>query len=264
MFLIEKGSAPLIQGIGIGSAISLISGLVYLTVFQGAGSLFCLFALLCFFIGPLSAGFVTVKRLSSRKTRAFVISAMVVLGIALVLFLLTYAIGIVFLITTVNLATTCDNTYQSDTLPASITYTFPGGAEGVLVSEDMHTAIVTRIDYISPQHPGTVFLINKTEGKVLWSIDVPSDNIAAAMDDYTVYIFHHGIGYFINKNTGKRADKFLSMDNYGTNTNGKFQTTGIISTWNRDGTVKSLNRLTFNGIVHGCLIRGDTGDIIKL
>lgn len=264
MSLTEKESDPIIKGICIGSAICLGSGLLYLTVFQSADSLFYLFAVLCFIIGPLGAGFVTMNHSNLPKMRGFLISTMVVLGIALFLFVMTYAIGIVFLITTVNFPTTCDNTYQSNPLPAAITYTLPGGADGVLVSEDMNTAIVARIDYISPQHPGIVFLVDKHEGNVLWSIDLPSDNIAAAMDDDTAYIFHHGIGYFINKNTGKRVDKFLSMDNYGTNTNGKFQTTGIISAWMRDGTVKSLHHLTFNGIVQGCKICGDTGEIFKL
>ena len=54
------------------------------------------------------------------------------------------------------------------------------------------------------------------------------------------------------------------MDNYGMNTNMKFQTSGIISIWYKDGTVKSLTRLTFNGIIQGCYIQGETGKIIKL
>jgi len=68
----------------------------------------------------------------------------------------------------------------------------------------------------------------------------------------------------INKRSGEREERFVTMDNYGMNTNMKFQTNGIISIWYKDGTVKSLTRLTFNGIIQGCYIQGETGKIIKL
>lgn len=263
MSFINTGFTPTVKGVGIGFVTCLVSLLVYLTIFQGSGTLFYWFALFFFIIGPLVAGFTTMSRLTDNKIRGFGISVILVLGTALIFFILVYAIGIVFLINTINLPGMSNETYQIENLPPDTIYTIPGGARGILVKEDTNTAIVAIIDPVSHQHPGTVLLIQKNKGDILWSIDVPSDNIAVAMDNDTAYIFHHGIGYFINKNTGELLNKFLSMDNYGTNSMGKFQTTGIISTWNRDGTVKPLNRLTFNGIVNGYFIRGNTEEILR-
>jgi hypothetical protein len=53
------------------------------------------------------------------------------------------------------------------------------------------------------------------------------------------------------------------MDTYGTNDRGYFETTGIISSWDRDGSVKSLPRLAFRGIAHGCYVSAD-GKLIRL
>ena len=241
-----------------------MSGLVYLTVFHATGSLFYGFALLSFLAGPLLAGFIAGKKSDSNKTASFLISGGTVFGISMVLFIFTYAFLIILLITTVQLPAACDSTYHGASLPAALRYTLPGGAEGIVVSEDAGTQVVARIDYERSPHPSTVFLVNRSGGSILWSGSLPGDNIAAAMDDDTAYIFYEGLGDFIDKRNGRRYDRFLSMDNYGMNTNGDFQTTGIISFWKRDGTVKSLPRLTFNGIVQGCYIRGDTGEITRL
>ena len=241
-----------------------MSGLVYLTLFHATGSLFYGFALLCFLAGTFLAGFIAGKKSDTNKTSAFLIAGGTVFGISMVLFILTYAFMIILLITTVQLPASCDSTYHSASLPAALRYSLPRGAEGIVISEDAGTLVVARIDYERSPHPSTVFLINRSNGTILWSGSLPIDNIAAAMDDDTAYIFYEGLGDFIDKRTGMRHDRFLSMDNYGMNTNGNFQTTGIISFWKRDGTVKSLPRLTFNGIVRGCYIRGDTGEITRL
>jgi hypothetical protein len=226
--------------------------------------LFYCFALLCFLAGPLAAGFVAVKNSETGRTATFLISGGIVLGTSLFLFVLTYAFAIILLITTVPVPASCDSTYHGTGMPAALGYTLPGGADGIVVSEDADTLIVARPDYEWPPHPITVFLVNRSDGKILWSAGFPSDNIAAAIDDDTAYVFYEGLGEFIDRHTGLRQDRVLSMDNYGMNTNGKFQTTGIISFWKRDGTVKSLSRLTFSGVVRGCHIRGDTGEITRL
>ncbi len=237
---------------------------MYFVIFGAAGSFFYGFAILCFLVGPVVGGIVAARDTESGRMIAFCISGGIVFGLSLIMFLLGYVVVPLFFITTINLPAMCDGTYHPAGLPAELRYTLPGGGEGIIVSEDTGTVIAVQVDYARPPHPATVFLANRSDGTILWSARFPGDNIAAALDNDTAYIFYEGLGYFIEKNTGQRYDRFLSMDNYGTNTNGKFQPSGIISTWKRDGTVKSLPRLTFNGIVRGCSIRGDTGEIIRL
>ena len=84
------------------------------------------------------------------------------------------------------------------------------------------------------------------------------------MDSSTVYIFNKGIGYFVNKRTGERENYFLTMDAYGTNDLGYFETSGIISSWDKNGFVKSMPHLFFNGIVRGCYLSAVPKDVIQL
>ena len=233
-------------------------------VFHGTGSLFYLFAFFVFLAGPLVAGFIAASGSEKRKIRAFCTSGILAAGIALVLFFITYAIAIVFFITTVHLPASCDSTCHSSSPPAELGYRLPDGTSGIIVTGDADTLIVARIAYEQPQRPGTGFLVNRSDGIILWSTSLPGDTIAAAMDNDTAYVFSQGIGEFIDRRSGRKQPLFVSMDNYGTNTHGDFQTTGIISFWKKDGTVQSLRLLTFNGIVRGCYIRGSTGGIMQL
>jgi hypothetical protein len=257
-------TTPIRSGIHAGFATSILFGVIYFAIFHANGYVFYWFALPYFLAGPLVAGTVTSLKSHKHKNADSLTSIGAVFGMTLFLFVLAYAITIIFLITNIELPASCDSTYQSDNLPYALKYRLPGGDEGIVVIEDASSAVVAQIDYERPPHPTTVYLINKSDGIILWAADLPNDNIAAALDNDTAYIFYEGLGDFINKRSGKLEERFLSMDNYGMNTNMKFQTTGIISVWYKDGTVKSLPRLTFNGIIQGCYIYGENGKIITL
>jgi hypothetical protein len=260
----KKTLTPVRLGILIGFATSITFGLIYMAVLHGDGSFFYWFALPYFLAGPLIAGTVTAGATHKNRYKASLTSAGAVFGMAILIFVLTYALGIVLLITSVDLPSYCDSTYQNSDLPAAIKYDLPGGDDGIVVVEDASSMVVVKIDYERSLHPSTVLLIDKSDGRILWSADLPNDNIAAALDNDTAYIFYEGLGDLLDRRTGERIDRFVTMDNYGMNTNMKFQTTGIISIWYKDGKVKSLTRLTFNGIIQGCYIKGETGKIITL
>jgi hypothetical protein len=188
----------------------------------------------------------------------------VVLGIVFALFFLIYGIFIRRFTTSVYLPAYCDGTYQPGNVPSNLAYSLPDKSTGVLINSDAGIAAVVTLDDEHAPHPGALFLINKASGNILLQTGFPDDNIAVAIDNSTVYLFNKGIGLFVNKLTGEREDYFLTMDTYGTNELGYFETSGIISSWNKNGFVKSMPHLSFNGILHGCYISGDTKAIIKL
>jgi hypothetical protein len=232
-------------------------------VLHAPGDRFYPFAALAFALGPLVAGAVDALRDPSHRFRAFLASAGRVFGIVFVLFVLIYAVLIRLHTVKVFLPPDCDGTYRLAAIPAALRYSFPDGAPGILIDSDERTAVVATLDVERPSHPSTVFIIRKESRHVLWQMDFPDDNIAVSMDGGTVYVFNKGLGYFVNELTGEGENYFLTMDTYGTNDRGYFETTGIISSWDRDGSVKSLPRLAFRGIAHGCYVSAD-GKLIRL
>lgn len=56
----------------------------------------------------------------------------------------------------------------------------------------------------------------------------------------------------------------MTIDAYGLNVDGFFETSGVFSSWSADGTIKLRPYLTFSGIARGCHIAGDTQRITKL
>jgi hypothetical protein len=261
-----KSKSFLRPGIGIllGLLLSIISGFIYLQVLHAPGSLFYIFAVLAFFLGPVVAGIVDTKISPSHPYRRFLASGGVVFGIIFVLFFLIYAILIRFFTTSVYLPAYCDRTYNQSNIPSNLEYSLPDKEKGILINADDSIAVVATIDYDHSAHSSTLFIINKATGNILFRINFPDDNLAAAIDNSTVYLFNNGLGFFVDKLTGKRENYFLTMDEYGTNTLGYFETTGIISSWNKNGSVKSLPHLSFNGIVQGCYVSAVTKEVIKL
>jgi hypothetical protein len=133
------------------------------------------------------------------------------------------------------------------------------------------------IDYHHPLFPSTVFLVNKSDNKILRSMHFNNDVISAVIDEGILYIYNDKLGYLIEARTGEFEENFLLIDNYGglTQTDRPFisrasdghwymETTAVISSWNIDGTVKSRPHLTFNGIALGCFISGNTRDVTRL
>jgi hypothetical protein len=251
-------------GILPGLSLSIVFGFIYLQVLHAPSSLFYVFAVLSFLLGPVVAGSIDTVISPSHKFIIFLASSGVVFGSIFVLFFLIYAILIRLFTTSVQLPTYCDGTYHQGNIPSNLKYSLPDKVRGILINSDNNTAVVATIDYDHLPHPSTLFLINKASGDILLRTYFPDDNIAAALDYNTVYLFNNGIGLFVNKLTGERENYFLTMDTYGTNTLGYFETSGIISSWNRNGSVKSLPHLSFNGIVQGCYISAAAKEIIKL
>ena len=253
-------------GILLGLLLSVISGFMYLQVLHAPGSLFYIFALSAFFLGPVVAGTVdtVISPSHTQKFRIFLTSSGIVFGITFVLFFLIYAILIRLFTTSVYLPTYCDGTYNQSKIPANFEYSLPDKGKGILITSDDSTAVVATLDYDHSPHSNTLSIINKATDTILFRVYFPDDNLAAAIDSSTVYLFNKGIGLFIDKLTGERENYFLTMDAYGTNTLGYFETSGIISSWNKNSSVKSLPHLSFNGIVQGCYISAVTKEVIKL
>ncbi len=251
-------------GILLGLLLSILLGFIYLQVLDAPGSLFYFFAVFTFFLGPAVAGTSAALISSSHKFRTFLVSSGLVFGCIFFLFFLIYGLLIRSFTTSVYLPAYCDGTYQQGTIPSNLEYSLPDKTKGILINSDDRTAVVAMIDYDHSPHPSTLFVINKASGNILFRTDFADDNIAAAMDNNTVYLFNKGIGFFVDKLTGERENYFLTMDTYGTNELGYFETTGIISSWNKNGSVKSMPHLFFNGIMQGCYISAATRDVIKL
>ena len=259
LHLLRKGI-----GIFLGLLFSIISGLIYLQVLHTPSSLFYIFAVIVFFFGPIVAGIVDTIINPAHPFRTFLVSSGVVFGSTFILFFLIYAILIRLFTTSVYLPTYCDGTYDQSNIPSYLEYLLPDNEKGILINSDDSTAVVATLDYEHSPHSSTLFVINKASGNLLFRLYFPDDNIAAAMDTSTVYLFNRGIGIFVNKLTGERENYFLTMDSYGTNDLGYFEISGIISSWNKNGSVKSLDHLSFNGIVQGCYISAVTKEVLKL
>src|SRR5258708_25121681 len=168
-------------GILLGLLVSIISGFIYLQVLHAPSSLFYIFALLAFFLGPVVAGTVDTIISPSHKFRIFLASSGVVLGSIFVLFFLIYAILIRLFTTSVYLPTYCDGTYHQSNIPPNLEYSLPDKVKGVLINSDDSIAVVATIDYDHSPHSGALFLINKASGNVLLRTYFPDDNIAVAI-----------------------------------------------------------------------------------
>lgn len=129
-------------------------------------------------------------------------------------------------------------------------------------------------DYEHAPYPSTVLLVDTSDNTILQSMSFPNDIISATIDQGILYLFNDKLGYLINAHTGEFEENYLIIDNYGglsetdrpilsraSDGYWYFETTAVISSWNVDGTVKSRPHLTFNGIVRGCFISGDTHEV---
>jgi hypothetical protein len=245
-------------GVIVGLSWGMLSGVIYQVVLHAPRSAFYFFALLAFVIGPIIGGFVAAKKPAEHRSKVFIFSSAISFVLLSGIFILTFAFVPVFLVTSFNLPSSCNGTYKSADISREISYIFPDGTRGVLINQNASSLVATKIDYNLPSHPTHTYLIRRSDNKVLWHIDFADDTVAVAFDNDTAYVFNNALGYFLDTQTGERKDVALSMDNYGYNDHDKFQTTGIFTTWHRDGSVKSLSRLYFNGVERGCYITGNT------
>lgn len=260
----RRAKSFLRTGILVGFLLSILAGIVYLQVLRAPTLQFYVFAALAFLLAPVVAGVIDALRNPSRRVGIFLTSSGITFVGVFLLFILTYAALIRFFTTTVALPAYCDGTYAQSNIPPKLEYPLSNNEKGILINADERVAVAAKIDYDQADHAITLFIINKATGETLTDFYIPKDNIAVAMDSSTVYPISDGLGLLVDKFTGEREDTFLTMDAYGRNDLDYFETLGIISSWHRNGSVKSLPYLSFNGIVRGCYISADTKAVIKL
>ena len=261
----------------IGALVSAVVWLTYIVVLREPGPAFYLFAALAFLGGPLLAGIVAVLKTQENRLKAFLVSSGAVFGVMFILFVVTYVVMPQYARTNVRLPAFCDGFDGDFNPPSQLAYALPGGGTGILLVSDAESAVVAMVDGDHPPFPGSVFLVNKYDNKILLGMGFKDDVISAAIDDGVVYIFNDKLGYLIDAHTGEFQEHFLIIDNYGglTQTDRPFisrasdghwymETAAVISSWNIDGTVKSRPHLTFNGIALGCFISGNTREVTRL
>lgn len=265
-------------GISIGALVSIVFGLVYLVVLHEPGSAFYLFAGLVFLAGPLIGGVAATWKTQGYQRKAFFASSSVTFGIVCVVFIFTYLVLPLFDRASVKLPEVCDGHSGSFNPPSSLAYTLPDAGTGVLITDGAQFALVAMIDYKHPPFPSTVFLVNKSDNKIIQSLSFDNDVISATIDGDTLYIYNDKLGYFIDARTGELENNFLTMDNYGglsesdspillsraSSGHWYMETSAVSTSWNVDGSVKSRRHLTFNGIARGCFINGDTHNVTVL
>ena len=270
-------NAPVATGILFGTLFSITAGMVYIILLREPGPLFYPFAALAFIGGPLIAGITGSAGSPVSNYRAFLISGGAVFAAALVLFFMSYAVLPQFDRTSVHLPESC-NGFNSSPRPAPLpAYELPGKGTGVLVAGNVKTAVVAMIDSTKAPYPSTVYIVNRSDTRILHRIDFPDDTVIAAIDRGMVYLYNDKRGYLINARTGEPEKTFLVIDNYGglsatdrpvlpgaSEGRRYLETAAVISSWSTDGTVRSRSRLTVNGIAYNCFVNGETGEIVVI
>lgn len=261
-------------GSAAGAILSVITGVVYFAVLKEPGSAFYPAAGLACLGAPLIAGVAAAARIQRNKRITFVAAGAVTFGIAFLLSAFMYIVTPQFARTSVRLPASCDDFDGSFNPPARLTYTLPDTGTGILLDRDAGAAVVAMVDYEHAPYPSTVLLVDTSDNTILRSMSFPNDIISASLDQGILYLFNDKLGYLIDARTGEFQQNFLIIDNYGglsqsdrpiisraSDGHWYFETTAVISNWSVNGTVRSRPHLTFNGIVRGCFITGDTQEV---
>jgi hypothetical protein len=146
------------------------------------------------------------------------------------------------------------------------------------MTSDAQTALVAAIDFAHTPFPSTVYLVQKSDGHILWSMRFANDILSAAIDAGTLYLYNDKLGYWIDTRTGLPMRNYFTIDNFGglsptdrpvlvagaATGHGYMETTAVISSWRADGSVVSRRHLTFNSIALNCFIAGLTGSVTQL
>ena len=270
-------NAPVAKSIISGTLFSVIAGMVYIIPLHEPGPVFYPFAALAFLGGPLIAGITGAVQSREQKYRAFLISGCAVFGAVLVLFFITYAVLPHFDRTSVHLPESCGVFDDSPHPAPALAYELPGTGTGVLITGNEQTAVVAMIDYTKAPYPSTVYVVNRSDNRILRRMDFADNTVIATIDSGIVYLYNDKLGYRINARTGASEKTILLIDNYGglsasdrpvlagaSEGRRYLETTAIISSWSIDGTVRSRPRLTMNGIAYNCFVNGETGEIVEI
>ena len=270
-------SASVATRIISGTLFSVIAGAVYIILLHEPGAVFYPFAALAFLGGPLIAGSTAADQSRKHKYRAFFISGCAVFGIILVVFFIIYATLPQFDRTSVQLPEYCDGFDSSSHPVPPLAYELPGTGTGVLIAGSEQTAVVAMIDYTRAPYPTTIYVVNRSDSRILQRMNFADDTIIATIDSGIVYLYNDKSGYRINARTGAFEKTILLIDNYGGlsgsdrpllpgNSEGRryLETSAVISSWSTDGTVRSRLHLTMNGIAYNCFVNGETGGIVEI
>jgi len=254
------------------------AGAVYVVVLREPGWLFYVFAVLFFAVSPLIGAVMAVRETRTKKIRTFYVTGGGLFGLAGLGFVLTYAVFPVFERTSVQLPEFCGEFGDGLQLPASFVYELPGVGATTLITSDAQTALAAAIDFEHAPFPSTVYLVQKSNGQILWRNDFANDSISAAIEDGTLYLYNDKIGYWIDTRTGLPKNNVFTIDNYGGlsqtdrpvigagagDGHWYLETTAVISSWRADGSVVSRGHVTFNSIAFHCFIDGRTGLVTGL
>jgi hypothetical protein len=265
-------------GLGLGAVLMLVAGTAYLTLLREPGSLFYSFGALVFVVSPLIGAATAVLKTRTNKILTFVAASGALFGLAVLLFVFTYAAYPEFERTSVQLPAFCGDFGNGAHPPASFVYELPGTGPTTLITSDAQTALLAAIDFEHAPFPSTVYLVQKSDGRILWSMQFANDIISAAIDNGTLYLYNDKLGYWIETRTGWPTNNFFTIDNYGglSQTDrpviasgaatGRWymETTAVISSWHADGSVVSRGHVTFNSIAFNCFVAGMTGSVTQL
>ena len=147
----------------------------------------------------------------------------------------------------------------------------------MLITGDEQTAVVAIVDYTKAPFPSTVYIVNRSDNRILQRMYFADDTIIATIDNGIVYLYNDKRGYLINARTGAFEETVLRIDNYGglsasdrpvlpgaSEGRRYLETTAVISSWSTDGTVRSRPHLTMKGIAYNCFVNGETGEIVEI
>jgi hypothetical protein len=261
----------------VGAVTAIAVWLAYIIALGEPGSWFYPFAGLLFVGSPIIAGLVAARRARGGRGIPFIVAGGAIFALAWILFLGTYAILPQFARTSVRLPASCDGIDGAISPPASLAYTLPGMATGILLASDERSVVVAVIDATSASATSTVYLANKRDNAILRQMRFDNDVVIASIAGGVLYLFNDKLGYLIDTGTGQRQANFLIIDNYGglsesdrpivsraSDGHWYLETTAIISSWKTDGTVRSRPHLTMSGIARGCFVNGATGEITPI
>lgn len=258
----------IISGIIIGVILGVAFYSTYVFVFNESSSEFYLFAGLALLGSPLTGGIISALMAREYRPTQLLISGSAIFLILFVLSSMIYVILPVFSYESVQLPASCINNAPntSSHMPSYLNYSIPGIGIGRLITGDNDSAVVVMSDYDHFPYASTVYVVNKSNDKVLRSFRFNNDIIAAAIDQGTLYLFNDKIGYLINAQNGEFRRVLVTFDNYRglftSNNNTYMQTTFEISVFNADGSVASHRRMYMNCTAFGCFIDGSKGQVI--
>jgi len=266
---IKLNITPIILGIIIGIILGVTFYLTYVYIFHESSSEFYLFAGLALLGSPLAGSIISVLMVNEDRPIVLLISGSAILLILIVLSILAYLVLPLFFYESVQLPASYMN-YDSNPgsyMPSYLNYSIPGIGTGRLITSDNNSAVVVMSDYYHLPYASTVYLINKSSNKIIWSLNFNNDIIAAAIDQGTLNIFNDKIGYYINTENGEFVKTIVRLDNYRglftSNNNEYMQTSFETSFLNADGSVGSHRQMYMNCTAFGCFIIGSTGQIIE-